>query len=235
MSRIRPLDPAHHGALRFDPGIVASTPRFVQIGLSEIVLAAADMPLCLAKDAHTGRFNLIALLGLVEPQNLFCVDGRFHATYCPRALQLTGFRLHPDGVAGLAIDEEDPALGASGQLLFENGRATPLTATIADALRRLIADLDAARDLIADYAARHLIRPLRLTLRRSDQHEHVIDGLYTIDQDALSGLSDADVVILHRADRLAPATLLSASLTQIERLCQLDAARHQQDRFHATF
>ncbi len=227
MSRVLPLDRSAHGALRFDPGIVSSPQTIVQIGLSEIALVAADMPVCLAKDANTGRFNLVALLGLVEPGNLFCVEGRMHATYCPRALQLTGFRLDATGVAGLAVDETDGAIGAvSGQPLFVDGEPTPLLADIAAALHRLIADIGAARDVIGDYAGKRLIRSLRLTLQGDDGREHGIDGLYTIDTEALANLPDADVLALHRADRLAPATIIAASLVQIERLCQLNNARH---------
>ena len=97
MTGIVPLDARHHATLRFDPAAAGADRRFVRLGLSEIAFAAAEMPLCLAKDAQTGRFNLIALLGLVEPANLFAADGRFRATYIPRAAMLTGFRLHDGG------------------------------------------------------------------------------------------------------------------------------------------
>lgn len=114
MSRVRPLSRAEHGTLHFDRTVVGPAQCLVQVGLSELALAVADMPLCLAKDANTGRFNLVALVGLIEPINVFVHDRRFHATYCPRALQLTGFRLDRDGVAGLAVVDGDPAIGSAG-------------------------------------------------------------------------------------------------------------------------
>ncbi|WP_294195544.1 hypothetical protein, partial [uncultured Sphingomonas sp.] len=61
MTGITQLSPAAHRGLRYDRHAAGGTRRFARIGLSEIAVAAADMPLCLAKDGQTGRFNLIAL------------------------------------------------------------------------------------------------------------------------------------------------------------------------------
>ncbi|KQN29947.1 hypothetical protein ASE88_14175 [Sphingomonas sp. Leaf38] len=205
--------------------MVGPAQRIVQIGLSEIPLVAADMPICLAKDATTGRFNLVALVGLVDPANLFVHDRHFHATYCPRALQLTAFRLDADGAAGLAVDASDPAVGAAGDPLFQGGAPTPLATGIAAALERLVVDIGAARELVERYAALRLIRPLHLVLQDDDREDHVIDGLYTIGSEQLMQLSDDAVLRLHRSGALASAALLTASLAQVERLCQLHTAR----------
>lgn len=225
MSRVEPLDPAKHDALRFDHTVVGPARRIVQIGLSENPLVAADMPVCLAKDSGTGKFNLVALVGLVDPANLFVHDRHFNATYCPRALQLTGFRLDGDGAAGLAIDTGDPAIGTTGGPLFKDGAPTPLATGIAAALGQLVSDIGAARDLVDGYAELRLIRPLHLVLKDDDGEDHAIDGLYTIGAEPLMGLSDGAVVRLHRSGALGSAALLTASLAQVERLCQLNNAR----------
>ena len=225
MTQVRPIDRADHGSLHFDPRVIGPAQRIVQIGVSEIALAAADMPLCLAKDANTGRFNLVALVGLIDPVNLFVEAQRFHATYCPRALQLTGFRLDAAGVAGLAVDEADPAIGSAGEPLFRDGEPAPILADVAAALQRLIADIGAARVLVDGYATQRLIRPLHLVVQEDDGQDHVIDGLYTIGSEALTQLPDASVVQMHRSCALASATLLASSLVQVERLCQLHNAR----------
>ncbi len=225
MSGIAPLDVQRHGALRFDRAAAGANRQFVRLGLSEIAFAAAEMPLCLAKDAQTGRFNLIALLGLAEPANLFSIDGRFRATYVPRAAMLTGFRLHEGGAAGLAIDVSDPTIGATGEPLFADGQPAPLLTRLHEGLRQVIADVAAAQTLVDLYAARHLIRPLALRLHMADGRDHDLAGLYTIDEAAVRQLPDDAVVALHRADALAPMAILSASLAQVERLRQLHDAR----------
>ena len=78
--------------------------------------------------------------------------------------------------------------------------------------------------MVDDLAARRLIRPLSVVLRHADGPEHVLDGLYTVAPEALRALDDAAVVALHRADRLAPAAVMAASLAQVERLRQLHDA-----------
>jgi len=203
----------------------AAARQFVQIGVSEIALAAADAPLFLIKDSHTGRFNLIALLGLTEPRNLFWYAGGMQATYLPRAASLTAFRLDRDGVAGVALDEADPGLGPQGEALFAPDQSpTPFIETTRVALESVISDVAAAQVLVDHYADHRLIRPLSLLLRYDDDHEHAVTGLYGIDEDALASLDDVTVVAMHRADRLAPAAVIAASHAQVERLRQLHNA-----------
>lgn len=221
MTRLRVLDPARHGALRLDRTRGAAHRRLLPIGRSEIALAAADMPLCLAKDAQTGRFELAALVGLVEPANLFTSPAGYHATYQPRAAALTALRLDPAGSDGLAVDEEDATLGTQGDALFTDGSA----ASWRTALEALVADVTAGRTLAEHYAARGLLRPLRVTLAMASGEEQVLDGLYAVAEPLLEALDDAAIVAMHRADELAPAAILTASLAQVERLRQLHNAR----------
>lgn len=222
MTRLRALDPARHGALRLDRSRGAAERRLVPVGRSEIALLAADMPLLLAKDGQTGRFELIALVGLSEPANLFVSSAGYHATSQPRAAGLTALRL--DAAGGLAVDEADGSLGSIGEPLFVDGHADRWR----DGLEAALADVNAGRALAESYARRALLRPLSVTLTMADGQEHGLDGLYGIAEAALAGLADAEVVAMHRTDELAPAAVLSASLAQVERLRQLHNARFSQ-------
>ncbi|WP_343528415.1 SapC family protein [Sphingomonas sp.] len=225
MTGITPLSSAAHGTLRFDHHAAGASRRFVALGLSEIAFAAADMPLCLAKDGKTGRFNLIALMSLIEPANLFVFGGGFQATYVPRAVTLCGFRLDAGGAAGLAIDPAESSLGNAGEPLFAGGQPTSLSRDVARALERLVADVEGAQVLVDAWATHRLIRPLALSLSKADGAGHDLAGLYTIDETALQALPAAALIALHRADQLGPAAILSASLAQVERLRQLHNAR----------
>jgi hypothetical protein len=225
MNCIVPLRAHRHSGLRFDRDAAAANRQFVRLGLSEIAFAAADMPLCFAKDSQTGRFNLIALLGLIQPTNLFSIGGRFHATYVPRAAMLTGFRLDGDGDAGLAIDEGDPTIGNRGELLFVDGRPSAILNDLRGGLEQAINDAAASQKLVDSYATKRLIRPLKLMMRMSDGRQHDIAGLYTVDEAALRRMPDVDVLALHHADALAPLSILSSSLAQVERLFQLHNSR----------
>nr|WP_246616884.1 SapC family protein [Sphingomonas yunnanensis] len=225
------LDPARHGALRFDAAAAGRGRAIAQLGRGEIALAACDMPLCFAKDAGTGRFNLVALMAL-GGDNLFAGGDGFHATYMPQAVLLGAFRL-AEGGTGLAIDPADASLGARGAALIERGAATSLVSELRDALRRLVADVAAAHALAGALARHRLLRPWRLVLRRANAREHALDGLYTIDEAALAALDEAAVVALHRDRALAAAAVIAASRHQLERLRQLHDAAHPGDRIAA--
>ncbi len=231
MSGLVALDPARHGALHFDAAAAGRGRAIAQLGRGEIALAACDMPLCFAKDGGTGRFNLVALMAL-GGDNLFAGAGGFHATYMPQAVLLGAFRL-AEGGSGLALDPADPSLGARGAALVERGVATPLVVELRAALHRLVEDVAAAHALAETLARHRLLRPWRLVLRRADAREHALDGLYTIDEEALAMLDDAAAVALHRDGALTAAAVIAASRHQLERLRQLHEAAHPDDRIVA--
>ncbi|VXC83862.1 SapC family protein [Sphingomonas sp. 8AM] len=221
MTRLRALDPARHGALRLDRARGAAERRLVPVGRSEIALLAADMPLLLAKDGQTGRFEIVALTGLVESANLFVSPSGYHATSQPRAAGLTALRLDAAGADGVAVDEADESVGDTGEPLFDAGRADHWRR----ALEAALADVTAGRALAHSYASRTLLRPISVTLTMGDGQEQVLDGLYGVAETELAALADDAVIAMHRADELAPAAVLTASLAQMERLRQLHNAR----------
>ena len=169
----------------------ASAQRYAMLGLGEIPLAGSEFPLCFAKDAGTGRFDPIALLGLDLPRNLFWRDGGWRCIYVPE------WALMPQG------ERRD----------------------------RLAADLEAARSMAQRFAEMDLIRALELVLVSPDGAELEISGLYSLSQAALAKLTDSQVVTLYRDGHLAAATLMVASLNQLERLLQLRRAEPGAPRF----
>src|ERR1700738_5083968 len=108
MTNIVALDRARHAALRLRPTPEVSRLRYAMLGLSELAVACADFPICLAKDAQTGRFNLITLFSLEEPRNLFWLAEKWQATYLPQAAMTAPFLLDAGTELGLAIDEDSP-------------------------------------------------------------------------------------------------------------------------------
>lgn len=85
--------------------------RYALLGLSEIALACADFPLCFAKDGETGRFNLIALLSLDEPRNLYWQNGGWRCTYVPQAALGRGGLMADDLAAAQAMVDRFAGLG----------------------------------------------------------------------------------------------------------------------------
>jgi hypothetical protein len=230
MSRITALHRARHASVQLRHPLGTAKLRFALLGRSELTLASADFPICLAKEAATGRFNLIALLSLIEPRNLFWLNEKWHATYLPEATTTAPFFLDPDSEHGVAVDEDSVTLNAGGmqpgwmQLFGSDGKPTETLKNISARLKRITNDIADAQGMVDEFARRKLIRPLQLVLRLDDGREHQIEGLYSLGTEALATLSDDSVVTLYRSGNLAAAAIMSASLSQIERLRQLHNA-----------
>jgi hypothetical protein len=222
MTKIAPLDPARHGTLRLHSTPDVSRLRYAMLGLSELAVACADFPICLAKDAHTGRFNLITLFSLEEPRNLFWLAEAWQATYLPEAAMAAPFFLDAGTAFGLAIDEDSPRLGREGPPLFEDGRPTQVVSEARDRLQRVTRDVADAQVMVNSFAELRLIRPLTVVLKRKSGTEHSIEGLYSLGSRALAELRDEVIVDLYRRGYIAAASLMRASLNQMERLRQLD-------------
>ncbi|MEA1674514.1 SapC family protein [Nitrospirillum sp. BR 11163] len=225
MTRYRPLDPTRHGTVQMRPTADARAMRYAWVGLSEVPLASADFPLCVAKDGETGRFTLVALLSLDQPRNLYWRDGGWRCTYVPDAVMAEGFRLDAGSALGLLVDEDSDRFAAPGQPLFgTDGAPTAAVEAMRVRLRRLVADLNAAHDMVDGFVQLDLVRALEVVLRLPNGAEHEVSGLYTLSPSALAELPDPMVVDLFRKGHLAAATLIAASVNQMERLLQLRGA-----------
>jgi hypothetical protein len=225
MSNIVPLERTRHAALRLHPLPDVSRLRYAPLGLSEITVACADFPICLAKDGQTGRFNLIALLSLDEPRNLFWLNERWQSTYVPEVALAGPFRLDARSDFGLAIDESSPRLARAGAPLFTpEGQPTEVLSAVRTVLERVRDDVAEAQKMVERFAELRLVRQLSVVLTRADGAEHQIDGLYSLSSEALAALSDETVVSLYRDGYIAAASILRASLSQMERLRQLQHA-----------
>jgi hypothetical protein len=222
MTKIAVLDPTRHAALRLHPTPDLGRLRYAMLGLSELAVACADFPICLAKDAQTGRFNLITLFSLDEPRNLFWLAQRWQATYLPQSAMTAPFLLQTDIELGLAIDEDSPRLGREGIPLFEaDGRPTEVLSEARARLQRVTRDVANAQVMVDRFAGLRLIRPLTVVCMRENGTKHQIEGLYSLGCDALAALSDDVIVDLYRVGYIAAASLMRASLNQMERLRQL--------------
>ena len=225
-----PLDPSRHRQIR-----VGALPDYAHarqqqhaiLGLSEIAPAIADYPLTLMKHADTGRLNLVALFSFESMRNLYVAGSRWHATYIPRYSLRYPYFANSNGVLGLAIDECSELIGdPRGHRLFDDaGAPTEHANRIAATLRELRRDFEAMQDWVGALTELNLVKPLEVLLRMDDGSETRLDGLYSIDEQALSSLPNDAIVALHRRGYLQNVAIVMASLVQIHRLQQLHNAQ----------
>jgi hypothetical protein len=202
-----------HLKIRADAAVeLGDGQRFVPVVLSEFPFLIAHYPLLFSKDAGTGAFFCGAVLGFDEGENLF-LDGETGQD-CYRPLNL---RRMPFYTAGdeIAIDLDHPRVGGTGDALFtEAGEPTQFLAGIAAALRELRQGGETMKDFIDTLLKLSLIEPLDVTLAFDDGRRE-LQGLYTINREALAALDDSQVVTLFRSGYLQHIHFMLASLRHI--------------------
>jgi hypothetical protein len=154
------------------------------------------------------------MLGFDENENLFLEDWQQRDFYRPLYLQRGPF--YGNGPE-LAIDLDDPRVGAdSGKPLFtDQGTPTRYLQSIIWAFQDLTAGTEMTKIFIARILELKLIEPVDVEVEFDDGSMRRCVGLYTIDQDVLSRLSDAVVVELFRRGYLRLIDYMIASLKQV--------------------
>lgn len=218
MSQIVPLTPERHAGKRWiRPTGYGFTAGFsaIPVGSFEMSLAAMAFPLCFMP--HEKEYFLVALLGLAPGRNLFVApDGRWIGSYVPAAFRVQPFCLarNPEDKLVLCIDEESGLASdnAQGEVFFdEKGSPAPAVA----AIFQILSQREQTRPFMSGACAalhRHgVLKPWELTVR-SGEGEQRIEGLYQVDEAALTKVDDQAFLDLraHGALPMAYCQLLSS-------------------------
>lgn len=188
--------------------------RFVPLIAGEFALAAAHYPILLTKDSNTGGFFAGAMLGFDEDENLFLSDTGMQ-TYRPLNLQRGAFFT---AGADLAIDLDSPRVDATGEALFSGGQPTPYLESVMQLFRDLVPGVEVTRVFVETLVRMRLVEPIDITVSFDDGSRRILQDLYTINQDALRGLPDAEALDLFRRNYLYLIYLMIGSLKQIPAL-----------------
>ncbi|MFC6441510.1 SapC family protein [Bowmanella sp. JS7-9] len=230
---IAALNPARHGKLH----VVtqrdfshASEDQLVPVVVQECVDAATEFPLVFVKNAQTGEFTLVAMMGLQPQQNLYCGQGDIQANYVPQVLRLHPFSLRPSEQAEqlmLCIDEQSNCVSEEhGQALFdEQGNKTAFLQAQSDACMQFIEHQQITRQFAQLLLQHNLLTAQRLTIRLGDEQPRTIDGVYIIDQKRLSELDAETLATLNRNGALQVIHAQLLSLKQLNRLSKRASQR----------
>jgi hypothetical protein len=216
MTRIVPLSKETHKSLKVDARAAAAygdNQRFTHVIAKEFPLLVVHYPILFSKDANTGEFHCGVMLGFDEGENLFLEEWRDLEYYRPLGLQRMPFYANGSDVA---IDLDHPRVGAEdGTALFtEFGEPSRYLQRIIWAFQDLSSGIAVTRSFIASLLQLKLIEPISIEAEFDDGTTRECDGLYTVNQEALSALPDETVVQLFRLGYLRLMHLMIASLKQ---------------------
>jgi hypothetical protein len=227
MTQIVPLNKETHRCLLVDGRASRAhgdNRRFVQVIVKEFPQLLVHYPILFSKDPQTGQFYCGAMLGFDEDENLFLSEWQDREFYRPLMLQRGPFYANgPD----LAIDLDDPRVGADGgkPLFTDQGQPTRYLQSIIWAFQDLSPGVEMTQLFIARLLELKLIEAVDVEVELSDGSIRRCVGLYTIDQEVLSSLSDEVVLELYKRGYLRLIHYMLASQKQVPVLARKKNSR----------
>jgi hypothetical protein len=183
-----------------------------------------EYPILFRKDAATGDFISVALLGFGERENLFLDESGWNASYIPgivaRGPFLIGFQREEPVIH---VDLDHPRISTTeGEPVFlPNGGNTRYLERIASILDGIRAGIEASQAIFAAFAALELIEPIKLQIEISAEEQHNLLGYFTINEEKLANLPGEQLERLNRAGFLQGAFLVVASLNNVKKLIDM--------------
>ncbi|OHU88084.1 MULTISPECIES: SapC family protein [Pseudoalteromonas] len=176
------------------------------------------------KDATTGQFQSVVLLGFNDKENLYLQGDCWDADYIPLSIQRQPFLIGfvekqqngmPVNEPAVHIDMKHPRVNTThGEPLFTpSGGMTEYLEKINRILLTIHQGHDENQALLNDLVAHNLLESALINLGAQQ-----LKGLYTINEDALKRLNDDAVLSLNRKGYLQHIYMVLASLGQLRAL-----------------
>ena len=206
---------------------VASRLNAIFVALVEFRDACREFPIVFIRtnaDGEPAQVAPVAVLGVLQQQNLYLEGGQWKATYLPAVLQTYPFcvgRLDADRFA-ICLDRSWPGLSVDvGAPLFtEAGEPSEVLKSAQEQLERLETEVQRTR-LGCDALLRlDILRDMRFDATLPDGRSIGVDGFLIVDEERLAALSDEQVLDLHRRGLLG---LIHAHLTSVGHMQKLVA------------
>lgn len=223
------LDNVSHKDLRINKqyregcGFDVNVARVFPIELGSL---QAEYPLLFARDAESGQFSTVALLGFSKGENLYLKDGRWGAVAMPLTIErqpfLIGFQERmvdgaPSREPVVTIDLDHPSVNdTEGEKLFlEHGGETPYLERVSSVLQAIHEGHDASRTFSELLVGLELIESLVMDIEFIDGSHHSLQGLFAVNEDRLRELDGGALETLHRQGHLQNVYMMLASLPKL--------------------
>lgn len=197
-----------------------------------------EYPIFFRKDAQSGEFQSIALLGFQPNENLFLDDGAWQAAYVPgivaRGPFLIGFQNQDvDGELRrepvIHVDLDNPRISRTeGEPVFlPQGGNTRYLERIGNILQGIHQGLAASKAMFEAFTAHELIEPVNVEVKFNAEEQFDLRGLYTISEERLRKLDGDSLYELNSAGFLQGAFLAIASLNNMKKLIDMKHRRRR--------
>ncbi len=205
----------------------AAKSHVVPLSIFELSQAQADYPIVFIKDAQTGQFHLVALVGLEPNENLFCHVDAWQAEYIPMQLRgyplaLTASRENADTqIVAIDIDASGVSESEGEPLFINGGQQSEFLDKKVELMSQFGAQMPATHRFIQSLVKNELISPQALTITTNKGKKVNLTGLYIIDEIKVNKLTGETFNSLKNEHFIAPIYACIFSLQRISRLINL--------------
>ncbi|MBH0051352.1 MULTISPECIES: SapC family protein [unclassified Pseudoalteromonas] len=203
--------------------------NYIPVVADELSQLALDYPVYFMKNNQTGQFELFALTGFDEGQNLFLQKDIWQATYVPLHIQRQPFKL---GVGNrlsnnseqtqlaVTINEQHPRVSNSEgvQLFDENSEPTAYLTNVSEQLIKLMNGGERTTAFINTLLKHDLIEAVQLNITQPNGKTQGYNGLYSIAADTLQLLSAETLNVLHSKGYIQACHLIICSSGHVQKL-----------------
>jgi hypothetical protein len=184
-------------------------------------------PILFTKDANTGGFFAVALLGFEADQNLFLQDDGWDASYIPASVRRQPFLIATGGEDDnkdpvVSLDLDNPRVSQDeGEALFDGeGGSTEFLEKQIALLHKLHHGLQHGRGFIDTLIQHELLEQITLDITFNDGRNKSLQGFYCIAEERLYQLKGEVLESLNQAGYLQPIFMAVASLSRVRGLIE---------------
>ena len=196
---------------------------------AEFVAIQRDYPMFFVKNSETGNFDVVALLGFENGENLFLGNPGWDADFIPLSIQRQPFLIGmqqqevdgvPSQVPVIHIDLDHPSVGTDeGEPLFlAQGGEAPYLERVASVLKAIHEGHEQSEELARSLVGLELIESVKIEVEFIDGSKKSLAGLFKINEERLAGLSGNALEVLNSSGHLRSVYLMLASLSSMSRL-----------------
>ena len=191
-----------HKDLKINPEIdcaMFGAEYLLPVNLQEFPAAAAAYPIVFVKNAQTGQFQSVVIMGTEPGENLYCHGGQWQGGYTPEIMKNAPFSLGANAANKdelfLCINEKSPQLNQNtGEALFaENGGQTAYLKTKTEDVVRYEEHAQFTQKFIAYLAQQDVLRTKSVTIKIKGQADKNMGGIYSIDAEKLNALPNGEL------------------------------------------
>ena len=185
--------------------------------------AQAHYPLMFAKNPD-GAFQLVALLGFENGENLYIENHQWRASYKPLVVEkgpfLIGRHQSDESTLSIHIDMDDSRINEhEGQPIFlPHGGNTDYIENIANVLSALNESLNKHEAFIERCNTLSLIESFVMDIDLNQNETHRLAGFYTINEEVLRSLTGDQIAELQAHGDLEVIYMMLASMSQLSTL-----------------